>query len=564
LSPLHRTLRHLLGLPRRRFASELSTHWLPLSDGVRLATSVIRPLATGANRIPAVLIRTPLSTANRTDPSRFFARIIAENGYTVVLQECRGRYTSEGRFAPFENEARDGADTLAWLAEQSWGSGPLGLVGFGYSGFAAWAALAGRPEGIGALVVGFQGRDPYASLFSGGAFRLEEALRFGVGIGENAVVPERSLDLARGVEFRPVCEADRVVLRRFDGFRSWTSHPRRDAWWRALSPEIPEKPPAALLISGWHDAALGPQLADYATLRRAAEADGAVPPELVVGPWAAGRAVGGAGRRDGQKRGVILRALLAYLDRTLGGGSERSAAVRVFVQAADVWREFPSWPPPGSDERVFYLRSDGRANGLVGDGELSPEPPAHEEPPDRFVCDPEDPVRSLGGCLAGEWGPADQRPIEARADVLCYTTAALTEDVEAVGPVRLVLFAASDAADGDFTAKLVDVAPDGRALNRCEGIVRARWQTDGEVPVWLEADTPRRFEIDLWATGCRFRAGHRIRLEVASANFPCFDRNTNTQEQPEKAGPEHYSMARQTVLHDAEHPSQLVLRVLKR
>jgi len=133
-----------------------------------------------------------------------------------------------------------------------------------------------------------------------------------------------------------------------------------------------------------------------------------------------------------------------------------------------------------------------------------------------------------------------------------------------VGPVRLVLFATSDADDGDFTAKLVDVAPDGRALNRCEGIVRARWQTDGEAPVWLEADTPRRFEIDLWATGCRFRAGHRIRLEVASANFPCFDRNTNTREQPEKAGPEHYSMARQTVLHDAEHPSQLVLRVLTR
>jgi putative CocE/NonD family hydrolase len=138
LNPLHRILRHLLGLPRRRFASESSTDWLRLSDGVRLATTVIRPLGAGAEQIPAVLIRTPLSTRNGADPSRLLARLIAEDGYTVVLQECRGRYTSEGRFVPFENEVGDGEQTLAWIAEQPWGREPLGLVGFGYSGFAAW------------------------------------------------------------------------------------------------------------------------------------------------------------------------------------------------------------------------------------------------------------------------------------------------------------------------------------------------------------------------------------------------------------------------------------------
>jgi len=563
LSPLQRTLRHLLGLPRRRFASESSTHWLPLSDGVRLATSVIRPLAAAADQIPAVLIRTPFSAQNRSDPSRFFARMLAEDGYTVVLQECRGRYASEGSFTPFENEASDGAETLAWISEQPWGSGPMGLLGFGYSGFAAWAALAGRSQHIGAMVIGFQGRDPYTSLYSAGALRLEGALRFGVGMGESEVVPERRLEIARGVEFRPVGEADRVVLRRADGFRTWTAHPCRDAYWRALSPEIPAQPPPTLLISGWYDPALGPQLTDYAALRRAAETNGAPAPALVVGPWAAGRTVR-TRRRGLNGRSIVLRAVLSHLDRSLRGGAQRSAAVRAFVQSADVWREFSAWPPPGAGERVFYLRSEGHANGLAGDGELSLEAPGENEAADRFVCDPEDPVRSVGGFLAGEWGPADQRPIEARSDVLCYSTPALTEDLDVVGPVRLVLFAASSAPDTDFTAKLVDVAPDGRALNRCEGIVRARWQADGEAPTWFETDTPRRFEIDLWATSCRFRARHRIRLEVSSANFPRFDRNSNTREQPETADPERFSVARQTVLHNVEQPSQLVLSVLKR
>ena len=205
MSPPQPILRHLLGLPRRRFASASSTHWLPLSDGVRLATTLIRPKGVGTERSPTVLIRTPLSTQNSADPSRLLARIIAEDGYTVVLQECRGRYASEGAFAPFENEASDGEETLAWIAEQAWGRDPLGLVGFGYSGFAAWAALSGKPERIGAMVIGFHGRDPYTSLYPGGALGLEGALHFGVGLGERTVVPGRHLDLARGVELWHVC-----------------------------------------------------------------------------------------------------------------------------------------------------------------------------------------------------------------------------------------------------------------------------------------------------------------------------------------------------------------------
>ena len=563
MSPPNRILRRLLGLPPRRFASESSTHWLPLSDGVRLATTLFRPVGAGGEGVPTVLIRTPLSTRRGTDPSRLLARVIAEDGYTVVLQECRGRYASEGHFSFFENEARDGEETLAWIDEQAWGRGPLGLLGFGYSGFAVWAALSGNPARVGAMVIGFQGRDPYASLYSGGALGVEGALHLAVGLGEREVVPDRRFDLARGVSFRPVCDADRVALCRVRAFRSWTSHPWRDGYWTALSPALPARPPPTLLVSGWHDPALGPQLADYEELRRAAEVNGAPAPELVVGPWAAGRDVR-CGRRDsaGRQRSIVLNTVLSFLDRTLRGGEQNPARVRAFVHDANTWREFPTWPPPGAEERVFYLRSGGRANGLVGDGELSKEAPAGAESPDSFVYDPEDPVPTVGGFRIGQWGPADQRPVEARADVLCYSTPPLAADLEVAGPVRLVLFASSSAPDTDFTAKLVDVAPDGRAAHRCEGVVRARRQAEDEIPIWFEANVPRRFEIDLWATSCRFRAGHRIRVEVSSSNFPRFDRNPNARDEPETADVECFSAARQRVLHDAEHPSKLVLRVL--
>jgi hypothetical protein len=233
----------------------------------------------------------------------------------------------------------------------------------------------------------------------------------------------------------------------------------------------------------------------------------------------------------------------------------------VFVYGAVDWREHSQWPPPEAEERVFYLRSGGRANGLPGDGELTADEPAGESDPDRFCCDPEDPVRSLGDSRRGAHGPADQRPLEARADVLCYTTPPLAADVEVLGPARLILFAASSGSDGDFAAKLVDVAPDGTAVNRGQGIVRARWQTQGAEPVWFQGDSPRTLEIDFVAARSRFRSGHRLRLEIAASNFPCFDRNPNTRDDPEAAPPEQFTASRQTVFHDANHPSRLVLCV---
>jgi putative CocE/NonD family hydrolase len=562
--PLLPLARRLLGIPPRRYRSELATDWLPLSDGVRLATTVIRPLTTSAERPPAVLLRTPSRAHSAFDPTLLLARILAESGYVLVVQECRGRYASEGRFTPFESEARDGRETIDWIAEQDWFDGRLGLIGFGYAAFTAWAALSGAARCVGAMVVAFGAREPHASFYTGGAFALADTLRWGTGIGERASVARRRLDLERGLAFRPVRDADRVTLRSLDWFRDWVEHPRRDSFWLAIEPQLPAPPPPTLLISGWYHGALGPQIDDYVALERASRSCGSPTPELLVGPW-----FGPSGRRgERRERGVRplregLRACQSFLDRHLQGVGESSAPVRLFVCGDNRWLEAASWPVPGVDECAYYLHSNGRANTLAGDGHLSTEPPTEEEPPDRFIYDPADPVPTLGGWLGGR-GRGDQRPVESRDDVLCYTTPALTEGLQLTGPVRATLFAASNAPDTDFTAKLVDVRPDGSAINLCEGVRRCRWRNGGESPQWLRPDEPQRIEIDLWAASAQLRPGHRIRLEISSSNFPRFDRNPNTRVEPALAAPEQYAPAEQVVHHDERRPSHVILPVVTR
>jgi putative CocE/NonD family hydrolase len=554
--------RRLLGIPPRRFRSELATDWLPLSDGVRLATTVIRPLTGGAHRVPAVLLRTPSRAHSAADPILLLARILAESGYVVAVQECRGRHASEGKFTPFESEMRDGRETIDWIAEQSWFDGSLGLVGLGYAGFAAWAALCGAAKPVSAMVVAFGAREPHARFYPGGAFALADGLRWGTSIGERAAVARHRLDLERGLAFRPVRDADRVTLRSLDWFRDWVDHPRRDAFWRAIEPQIPATPPPTLLITGWQHSALGPQLDDYAALERASRSAGSPPPELVVGPCFATR--GGAGERPQRPTRALgegLRACMAFLDRHLQGIGECGASVRFFVRGENRWRDASAWPLPDTEVRSYYLHSGGRANSLAGDGLLSTEPPAADEPPDRFIYDPSDPVPTLGGRPGASRSSGDQRAIESRADVLCYTTPALTEDLELTGPVRAVLFAASDAPDTDFTAKLVDVRPNGCAVALCDGVLRCRWRDGGESPLWLEPDQPQRIEIDLRATSIRLRAGHRIRLEISSSNFPRFDRNPNTRTEPALAAPEQCVPAEQQVHHDGRCPSHVILPV---
>jgi putative CocE/NonD family hydrolase len=555
LTPLD-LLRAAFDLPPRRFPASVDCQWVAMPDGVRLATWVWRPL--GVPRAPAVLIRTAYGSRSWRVPMRIVARLLAEAGFACALQDVRGRYASEGAFEPFVSEAADGERSIAWVLEQPWCDGRLGLVGFSYLAFTAWAAAARAPDAVRAIAAGIGASDFHASFYPGGAFALETALRWAAGLGEREDLPERRLDLQRAFRFRPVIGADRVAVRERSFYRDWLAHPRADGFWHARTPELRRMPPA-LLIAGWYDLFLGPQLADYAAL---AAGGARRPPRLVVGPWTHGRYL----RRTWSPRAqwfghVALREILGFLGRELAGDGADDAGrpVRLYELFGRGWIEADAWPPRDAREQSLYLRSGGRANTLAGDGRLAPDAP-DGEPPDRFVYDPDDPAPTLGGALLGPGGALDQRRAEARADVLCYTSAPFERALSLAGPVRAVLFAASSAPDTDFTAKLVLVTPDGQALLLCEGISRCRWRQGGSEPVWLEPDAAARIEVDLWATCARIAPGHRLRLEVSSSSLPRFDRNPNTRGDPARA--ERGTPARQTVLHDAEHPSRLVLHVL--
>lgn len=529
--------------------------WVALADGTRLATHVVRPAGSQSGAVPTLLVR----SAGPADAGglRVLAHLASERGYAVVVQSCRGRNASEGRFQPFVDEARDGAQAIDWIREQPWSDGRLALAGSGYAGYAAWAACARARARVSALAVGFAGRDPYAWLYAGGALQLEFALRLGVGIGESATVAARHLDMTRAVRFRPLREADRVALRRTDWFRDWVDHPERDAFWESLCPALPDPPPPTLMIAGWYDPALGAQLRDCADVASAARASGAAAPQLVIGPWGATPLTRRERTRGTRRIATGVRATLAFLDRHLRDAPGAAAPVRAYVRGAKTWREAPAWPPPQARAHSFYLRSGRDAPGRGGVGHLSARPPDAGELPDAFVYDPADTVPSWGGVsLVGPSGPVDQREIERRGDVLCYTGNPLTADLEIVGPVRVELFADSDASTTDFTAKLVEVGDDGAARNLCEGIARRRGDRG------RERGRIEPLEIDLWAAGARIRAGARLRVEISSSNFPRFDRNSNTAVEPARAVEADLVPARQTVYHDAAHPSRLVLHTL--
>jgi len=518
----------------------------------------VQPVAAADLPPSVVLVRTDEAVRGAPWPA-LLARLLAEQGHVVVVQECRGRNDSEGRFRPFVDEPADGAGTIEWIERQPWFEGTLSLLGFGYAGYAAWAALSRATLPVRSLVVGFAGRSPYDWLHAGGALQLEWSLAFGVGLGESVPVAPRALDLSRAARFRPVREADRVAHRRTDWFREWVDHPEPGDFWNDITPPLPVDPPASLLVGGLHHPALGAQLRDHGDLCRLARGSAAPEPELLLGPWAATRLPRRERSRGAGRLATGLGAVVDFLARRALGASPAQAPVRVFVRGTQRWRETAGWPVPTAQTRTWYLRGDGRAND--DGGQLSHDPPPADEPADRFVYDPADPVPTWGGAAICSAGSLDQRSVESRGDVLCYTSAPLSEDVVVLGPAQVELFAASDVPATDFTAKLVEVSPDGVAVGLCDGIVRRRPCVGPEEDAAdgsLEPSVAAHLEIELWAVSCRLRAGSRLRVEISSSNFPRFDRHPNTHADP-GARP---GIAHQIVLHDAAHPSRLQLPTL--
>jgi len=534
---------------------------LTTADGVRLVSDIYRP-RTG-ERTPTILVRIPL---DRTVLNAVFAstvgRMWAERGYTVVIQGTRGRYGSTGRHTPFVDERRDGIETLRWIARQSWYDGRIGMWGGSYFGYTQWVLADQVDPGPAALLIQICSSDLYRMFYPGGAFSLESALYWALRSRGDRDDPPSANAIDRGVAGFPLRNADDRAAADVPFFNDWVDHPERDAYWVAVDGDSrPERLQApVLLMAGWYDPFLPTMLDDFARIRRGAPRSVADASRLVVGPWAHAETVtlpSGATPRN--YRLESFEPTVPWFDahlRRSAPPANRTATVRLYVMGDDRWRDEAEWPLARARPTAYYLKSRGRANGLAGDGTLALEPATSPELADRYVYDPRAPVPSAGGAMIGpRAGIVPQNAVEARRDVLVYTTPPLETDLEVTGPVTLILHVSTTASSTDFTGKLVDVHPDGTAYNVSDGILRREY--DGRPDAG-----PTEIRIDLWPTSMVFMKGHRIRLEISSSNYPRFDRNPNTGRRI--ATETEPVAAMQTVHHGAASPSRLILPIVPR
>ena len=556
-----------------------------MRDGTILRADVYRP--DGQERLPVLLQRTPYGKAF-TNTS--FALMAAERGYAVVAQDTRGRWASEGDGYPFVHEKLDGYDTVEWAARQPWSDGQVGMFGMSYLGYTQFAAAVTRPPALKTIIPGVTFCDARAVAYAGGALSL------GVGVSWSLMAlalhdvtlrprPDAQREelmaqviaemdgMAAGRTFRhlPIREAPLIGRDGLIPFLAdWIAHPTPDAYWDRVTCPYDAIDIPVFHVGGWYDIFAAYTVRDFAGIRDA----GNTRQKLLIGPWTHGSYDGLAGEADFglQASGALVlpdELHLRWFDHWLKGadnGVMDEPPVRIFVMGDNRWRSEDEWPLARTQFTRFYLHSGGAANSLAGDGALSTDAPS-EEPVDSFVYDPRNPVPTRGGGLCC-WraalppGAYDQREIEARPDVLVYTTPVLECDVEVTGPLEVHLWAATSAPDTDFTAKLVDVGRGGYARNVQDGIIRARYRASLAQAEPVRSGEIYEYTIDLGATSNVFKAGHRIRLEISSSNFPRFDRNPNTGGAIGEAS--EWRTALQTVLHDAEHPSHVVLPVVPR
>jgi putative CocE/NonD family hydrolase len=549
---------------------------VPMSDGVRLSADVYLPTDT-KGPFPTILYRTPYS--NQMEYLIERANFFAQHGYAVVCQDVRGRYDSQGEFTRWTSEFEDGHETVEWVGAQPWCDGNVGMDGPSYLGYVQWQAAIGGSRFLMCIVPQLRGGDRHESPhYQGGAFQLALNATWAFRTDARTMQEIDGYDWERLLYTLPVRDIPAAAGRDVPDFVNWVDNPDFGPHWteRNVLHRLDVVKVPALHIGGWYDLYPAATLNLFNGMReRGGSAEARANQRVIIGPWIhAASTLTHAGDVDFGKDSVLdlPEIELAWFDHWLKGmdnGADREAPLKLFLTGSGEWRDERKWPLARTQFTPFYLRSDGNANSAAGDGALSITKPSGAntsgEPSDAYTYDPQFPVPTRGGgnCCDPQlvpWGAFDQREVEARSDVLVYSTEILESDVEVTGPVVLKLFASTDGRDTDFTAKLVDVFPDGRAINLTDGILRGRYRKGTDEQVLLTPGTAYEFEIDMWVTANVFKAGHRIRLEVSSSNFPRFDRNPNTGN-PFGQDTE-LRTAHQTVFHDADRPSHLLMPVI--
>jgi uncharacterized protein len=592
---------------------------MPMPDGVHLATDIYRPKNAGA-KVPVVWVRTPYNfnfwDVHNGVPADMSAALAAiKRGYAYVVQNERGHFFSEGNY-DILGSRQDGYNTVDWLVKQPWSNGKVGTTGCSSTAeYQMGVATLGHPGYAAMNVQGFGagvGRvGPYyeqGNWYRGGAVQMlfiawlygeQNQVRpmFAPGTTqEDLIRASKSFDLAQhlppvdwsvALQHLPVQD----IIKHVDGPRGIFETampvetggkmiqraPNDAAWYRGgLYHDDMKLNVPGLWFMSWYDVSVGPNLALYNHVRKNAPAEIANQQWAIVAPvlhcsYTRATADTIVGERSmGDARLDYNEIVYSFFDRFLKGEPsariEAMPKVTYFTMGSNKWQTSNTWPPAGAEPMTFFLSSAGRANSLNGDGTLAAAAPEADKP-DAFTYDPMNPVNSYGGnvCCTGnavQGGSFDQRRMEAREDILVYTTEPFKTGTEVSGPITPTLYVSSDAKDTDFTVKVLDVYPDGRAFNLDESIQRMRYRDGYEKPLaWMEAGKVYKVTLQPLTTSNYFEAGHRLRIEVSSSNFPRFDRNLNT-------GGNNYDETNAVVAHNAVHhskqyPSQITITVVK-
>lgn len=592
-----------------------------MRDGLRMQADIYRP-RQGGDRVPAIFVRTPYNfnwwDVRLGAPADMTQQLEAvKRGYAYVVMNERGHFFSEGNWDILGPPLTDGYDAIQWIASQPWANGKVGLIGC--SSTAEWQmAVAAQnppglaaiiPQGFGAGVGRVGGFYEQGNWYRGGAVQMlfiawlygeqnqvrpllppnlsqEERIRFSKSFDLAAQLPP--VDWSKALRHLPSID----ILKAVDGPRGIFADsmpgiatggammkrtPNDPAWYRGglFHDDMVINVPGLWLMS-WYDVSTAPNLATYNHVRKTARPEIANQQYAVIAPTlhcaykrATENTVVGE-RNMGDARLDYDALTFGWFDIFLKGERSRLLdtlpKVRYFTMGMNKWQSTDSWPPRGAATLTYYLGSGGKANSARGDGVLTSRPPTVDRP-DTFTYDPMNPVPSYGGnvCCTGNaviGGSFDQRAMEERDDILVYSSEPLEEGMEVSGPVELTLYVSSDVKDTDFTVKLIDVYPDGRAYNLDETIQRARYREGYDKVVWMEPEQVYKVVLGPMTTSNYFEAGHRIRIEVSSSNFPRFDRNMNTggRNWDETTG----VVAHNTVHHSTRYPSALKLTVVKR
>ena len=566
---------------------------VPMGDGTKLVTDVYRPSGDGPWPTLVFRVRGSLSAGFITHVLMLNPFLAVERGYAVVIQQVRGRGLSGGEWNPFFNEGSDGADCVRWVLDQPWCDGRIGTYGTAYSAYSALQLVAQGFDEVKACTVLGTNANPYDNwVYTADCFELGWNVYWAYMLGIESIgrldcteeeraqiksdLSQAIIDLPDVVGRLPIDAHPELRNGISPCYEDWLRHSSYDEYWDAINiiKEAPQISAPILSIVGWHDNFLKSHLDMYHQITSVGAEPGRSNHRMVVGPWehasyvnpfsTSSNGVWEFGLEASSGVGLSGSLVLDWMDRWVKEETgEETGGVRYWQMGENCWNEVGAWPPAGT-ETSWYLSSEGGEAASRNEGELVLQAPQQQDA-DTFDYDPADPTPTVGGKILMPFiqlaGVYDQTSVEQRSDVACYTSPILTEPVAVSGPVKCVLWVSSSAVETDFTAKLLDVEPDGIAANLADGIIRlSRAFPDGP----LEPDTVREVEIDLWDLGHTFLPGHQIRLEVASANFPRFDRNLNVIAESGPPSLDDAVVASQVIYHDESRPSRLVFTVADR